>query len=63
MAQEGREAHPRGGESPDGYEGGLGLGQSFGEVGGCQDRRCKPVSQPADLGFGGEDRAIQVHRG
>jgi len=63
MAQEGRKAHPRGAESSDGYEGGLGLGKPLGEVGGCRDCRRKPVSQPADLGFGGKNRAIQVHRG
>ena len=51
MAQEGREAHPRGGESSDGHEGGLGLGQSLGEVGCCRDCRRKPVSQSVDLGL------------
>ena len=34
MAQEGGKAHPRGGEPLDGHEGSLGLGQSFGEMGG-----------------------------
>jgi len=62
MAQEGGEAHPRGGEPFDGHKGGLGLGQSLGEVGGGRHRWGKPVSQPPNLAFRLENRSIQVDR-
>jgi len=63
VAQEGREAHAHGGEPLDSYEGRLGLGQSFDEVGVGGDSGGEPVTQPADLILGREDRSIQVdHR-
>jgi len=62
MAEEGREAHPQGGESLDGHKGSLGIGQSFTEVGRSGHRVGKPVAQPRDLVFRLEDRAIQVDR-
>jgi len=52
MAQERGETHPRGGDPFDGDKGGLGLGQSLGEVGGSGHRGGKPVSQPPDLALG-----------
>jgi len=55
VAQERRQAHPRGGEPFDGHEGGLGLGQPFGEVWGCEYRGGEPVAQPADLLLWGKD--------
>jgi len=62
VAQKGGKAHPRGGEPSDGHKGSLGLGQSLGEVRRGGHRGGKPVSQPPDLVFGLEDRAIQVDR-
>jgi len=62
MAQEGGEAHPRGGEPFDGHKGGLGLGQPLGEVGVSGHRGGELVSQPPNLAFGFENRSIQVDR-
>jgi len=63
VAQERGEAHPQGGEPFDSHESHLGFGQSFVEVGGCQDRGGEPVSQPAHLVLGGKDRPVHVDRG
>jgi len=63
MAQEGGQAHPRGGEPLDGHKRGLGFSQPFGEVRGCRDRGGKPVPKPADLIFGVENGPIQMDRG
>jgi len=62
MAQEWRQAHPRGGEPLDGHKSSLGFRQPFGEVWGGRDRGGKPVPKPADLALRVEDRPIQVDR-
>jgi len=55
VAQRRGETHPRESEPLDGYEGGLGLGQPFGEVRSGGDRGGEPGAQPADLVPGGKD--------
>ena len=42
MTEEGRQAHPRGGEPLDRHEGCLGLSQSFSKVRGGGERRSEP---------------------
>ena len=63
MAQEGGQAHPRGGEPFDGHKRSLGFSQPFGEVRGCRDRWGKPVPEPSDLILGMENGPIQMDRG
>ena len=61
-AQKGGKAHPPGGEPFYGHKGSLSFGQSLGEVRRGGQQGGKPVSQPPDLIFGFEDRAIEVDR-
>jgi len=62
VAEEGREADPRRGESLDRHEGCLGLGKHLDEMGGRGDREGETVAQPRYLNFGLEDGRIQVDR-
>jgi len=48
VAKERREPQPRGGDPFEGHEGSLGLGQSLGQVTGCEERASEHIAQPAD---------------
>jgi len=62
MTEQRRESDPRGGEPLDRREGRLSFREPLDEVGSSGDRGGEPVAQPPNLGFGCENRPIEVDR-
>ena len=63
VTEDGGETHPWSGEPFDRHEGGLRIGQLFGEVVGAEERRSEPETEPPELSLGVENRPIEMDRG